>query len=190
MNVSFGLEEMKTKINYIKERKNPNLVEIKDLYLCEIRMLSHWERTSITSTRYKLSSTIFILAKRNKNNKYEDIFDLKVYNTENDITPDEGTFFVTRTSKINAKALFVNKKELHDYLLFKRVELIENALKNYNGNPKMYNCGNEEVCEACHLCGKIEYETSLLDINTFPICTDCYNNLKSTNYVKYKNRNL
>ncbi len=188
MNIKLSLKNLKNKLNYIKEIKNPNLVEINNLYLCEVKMLSSFKPISLINFSYQFSSVKFILAKKN-NNEFEDIFTSKIYKSENNITADIGTFFVTGISKINSKSQFIDKEKLNTYLLNKKLELTKDKLIKHSGNIEKYNCGNDEICDTCYICGNIEYENSLVDISNLPVCINCYNKFK-TNNVKKKIKTL
>ena len=160
-------------INIIKNKKNTDLIKLENLYICEISLLSEYTITSLISFDYLFSSRAYIIAEKNKKEKYKDIFSNKKYKSENNLQPNVGEFFVTKTLKLNDTKKYISKEKLKKLLLqITNLEIIKKE-KNLTENYLSYNCGNDEVCATCHSCGNLEYETELVNISDLPVCLKC-----------------
>lgn len=174
MNIKLLLENYKNKLLGSKKNNNPALIKTENLYLCEIRRLDSYKPISIIIFSYEFSSGDLIIARKIKDNIYEDVFYLNKYKTEDNITPTVGEFFVTKKARLDNNKKFESNDNLKTYLKKVKYQLIKSYLDNNKYVLKQYDCGNDEVCADCSACGKLEYETSLLDIQNLPVCVSCF----------------
>ncbi len=173
MKIKEYLKEIKRVIGLETETRR-DLIKTENLYYCKLRMLSDYEKTSLLGFNYKLSSSALIIGKKNEDSTYRDVLTDTEYFGEDDIRPVVGDFFVTGVIPIKTDRDFISKEELKELLLISRSNLAREGFKKDNRVFKKYNCGNKEVAADCYVCGEVEYESLLVNVNHYPVCKKCY----------------
>ncbi len=183
------VNKIKLKMNNNKLAKDPKYINTKELYVCVISMIGDLRRTSLTGFDYILTSSECIIARKSEDGKYINVFENATYEIEKNIKPRIGDFCVVLKKPIIIKQGHVTKEELKLYLDYYKLLCVEDHFGNDIDTYSRYDCGPDEVAATCHVCGNTEYEGSLVNVNTYPVCNECFNKYREKGNIKKRTNN-